>query len=296
MRRPVTKTIVITGCDENHYDLASELLESLRALETRRFDIGFLQHGTVPLPPAIGTGADIVAQVDADASQVEDGEGFLLARLGTKARLPEYFPGYDLYIWLDGDTWVQNGVGLDQIAQCAQLADLCAHPQADPNYLTCRFPDNYTMHTYDVIYGREVRSKFARFQMVNSGVFGARASSPLWAKWAAALDEVRQRLEGQDKRFFSDQIPLHKLIFSGEVKLCPLRAVNNWLVGHCTPAIDLRGRRLRAPSFPFEEIHIVHLVGYTKRHRFQIAGRSVSFRYRDVLAEYEKQPRASGDK
>src|SRR5262249_49197360 len=135
------------------------------------------------------------------------------------------------------------------IVNCAQMADICIHPQLDPNYWRCRFPDTYTASVYDRIFGTEIRRQFIQFPMVNAGVFAASAKSPLWTRWADSLFKLWERSRGETDRFFSDQIPLHHLIFSGVLKLYPLRAVDNWLVLHCTPGLNLKTGRLTAPSF-----------------------------------------------
>jgi len=275
----MARTIVITGCDANHDVLASELLASLRQAAVRDVTIGFLRIGEAPAPDALTSLADIVVQVPLGDLAIRADEGFQVACLAVKARLPDLFPGYDIYIWLDGDTWVQNGVGLTQIAMGASHADVCIHPQLDPNYFACQYPDNYTLLVYERLFGPHERERLARFPMINGGVFGATATSPLWQAWKTSLDEIRARLMPQTSRFFSDQIPLHRLIYSGQLTLYPLRAVNNWLVLHGLPRLDKATGRLTAPSFPFEEINIVHLVGDSKWSQYTIDGTVTSLRY-----------------
>jgi hypothetical protein len=275
------KTIVVTGCDANHYPLAAELLASLQADSALTYDIGFVRLGDAPLPPSITGGADVLVGVAAPVL-IKPDEGFQLAHEAVKARLPELFPGYDIYIWLDADTWVQNPIGLAQIAETALLADISINSQADPNYFTCLAPDDYTLSVYRVMFGADDRQRFGRFPMINCGVFGATALSPLWAAWKAALIDVRQRLAGSEVRFFSDQIPLHRLIYSGVVSMHPLRAVNNWLVLHSLPRLDRTSGQLTAPSFPYEPINIVHLVGQSKWQEYPLDGRPTSLRYSSV--------------
>ena len=274
--------LVATACDVAHFELAEDLLVSLHAAGPQRFGIGFVQLGTVPAPKSITDLVDEFRIASAEGEPHGADEGFEVSKLAIKARLPEFFPGYDIYIWLDGDTWVQNLAGIQQIADYAHVADLCAHPQLDPNYLTCHYPDNYTLAVYRRLFGRETASQFVRFPMINSGVFGATARSPLWDRWRDALQAIRSRLEGENARFFSDQIPLHHLIFSEKLTIYPLRAANNWLVNHCAPRIDLTTGRLTVPSFPQEEINIVHLIGPAKEREYSFGELRMRLRYRDL--------------
>jgi len=272
------KTIVVSGCDARHDPLAAELMASLEAIEDRGFDIGFIRVGAAPAPASIAAVADFVATVEPSAP-LGPNQGFQFAYDAVKPRLPELFPGYDIYVWLDGDTWVQNAVGIRQIMDAALLADISLHSQGDPNYYGCLAPDDYTIGVYEIAFGPEDRQRFARFPMVNGGVFGATARSPVWQAWKSTLADVRARLEGRERRYYSDQIPLHRLIYSGAITLHPLRAVNNWLVLHSLPRLDPATGRLTAPSLPYEEINIVHLVGPAKTRTYELNGRTTSLRY-----------------
>jgi hypothetical protein len=217
--------------------------------------------------------------VSAGDIALKPNEGFTLAYLAVKASLPELFPGYETYIWLDADTWIQREVGLSEIAAAAQYADIAVHPQIDPNYFSCQFPDNYTISVYNKIFGEKDRTHFVRFPMINAGVFGALHSSPLWRLWKENLEDIRQRLEKHESRFFSDQIPLHRLIYQGRLRICPLRAVNNWLVLHSVPRLHPTTGLLTAPSPPYEPINIIHLVGSAKSRDFPLNGIPISLRY-----------------
>jgi len=160
------------------------------------------------------------------------------------------------------------------------------HPERDPNYVLSGEGSRYYLNsTYTAICGAEEAAHGSTFTDINSGVFAAAASSPLWRLWKAALEDMRERARVRDDVYFSDQIPLHRLIVSGQVSLAPLRAVNNWLVFFATPAINLQRRRLLAPSYPFEEINIIHLVGTSKIARFRLpTGGDISLRYREIKA------------
>jgi len=159
-------------------------------------------------------------------------------------------------------------------------------PELDPNYFVSTPPRDYFYGVYASIYGNEEAQRSHGFSMLNSGVFAARASSPLWRLWRDALADVRERARDRNDLYFSDQVPLHRLIVSGQVSVCPLRSVNNWLVGFCPPAIDPQRKRLIAPSFPHEELNIIHLIGPSKDalYRMGEGGRQTTFRYRDIKA------------
>ncbi len=278
---------MVTGFDAAHFDLAGELLQSLQDNAAGRdFAIGAIHVGAEPLPARISQAADLVFSLPDERFAREGGDGFRLAYLAVKAQLPSYFPGFDTYIWLDGDTWVQNRIGIAQIAHCAGLADFAAHPELDVSYFAEQSPSARTRWAYPAVYGEPEASRWIGVPMINSGIFGARAASPLWAAWGEALAEIRMRAGAGERVYFSDQIPLHRLVASGGLAVYPLRAVNNWMVHAARPAIDFGRRLLVATTFPHEEIHIVHLTGLTKKGRYRLGAgeRETTFRYPAIKA------------
>jgi hypothetical protein len=282
----VSGAIVITGCDAAHYDLAADLLASLRDACVNQLTIGFIHVGDVPVPPAIEMVADQVVHVSDDRFLRDQRRGFRLAYLSVKARLPEFFPGYEVYVWLDGDTWVQNAEGLGQVIESARHGDVCMHPERDPNYTIQDHSRVYLSYVYGLLYGPDEASRYVDYASINSGVFAARATSPLWRLWLEALEEVRERAGERADIHFSDQIPLHRLVVSGRLTLAPLRAVNNWLTMLSLPAVNFERKKLLAPTYPFEEINIIHLIGDTKNKSYRLgdSGREITFRYRDIKA------------
>jgi hypothetical protein len=279
------KAIVVTACDHRHYDLAVDLVASLNAVPQRDFAIGFIRMGEIPVPDAIAAGADHVVTVSKSRDDVDAQNGFDAAYLGVKARLPELIPGYDRYMWMDGDCWLQNVEGVRQAFQAADHASFAAAPQLDANYWTIPIPGDHIVRTYTAIYGEAEMRRWAYYPSINAGVFAARAGSPLWKAWGEALIDARDRQAGSAEPFYSDQTPLHRLVMSEQLSFHPLRSLNNWLVYRSPPLIDEARKTLRAPSVPFEEINIIHLAGTAKDATFQTRdGRPVSFRYRSIRA------------
>ena len=282
----MAKVAVVTACDYRHFELGRELIASLRAIKQRDFAIGFIRMGSHELPADISTSVDHTAQVAKDRDHMAAIDGFDVAYLGVKTRLPELMPGFDTYVWMDGDTWLQNIDGIHQAVEGAQHASVAAACQADANYWARRTVTNHTIRAYMSIYGEEETRKWAVFPMIKSGVFAAQASSPLWTQWLNELSLSRRNQNGRDNQYYSDQIPLHRLICSGRISFHPMRAVNNWLISKSQPIVDMKTRKLRAPSVPWEELNIIHLADPAKEAKYPMAnGDLISFRY-SKIAEF----------
>ncbi len=289
------RAIVVTGCDANHFDLASDLLASLRDIGGMPYAVGFVHLGSGDLPDAIAGRVDLVASVDdTDFSRLPRA-GFAVAYLGVKARLPELFPGFDTYVWLDADTWVQNADGLHALVRASAHADVVLVPECDIMFFQVAIPHYRHVATYHSLFPDADLPTLLRHQMINAGVFAAATESALWTKWSDLLDDARDRGETNPTFYYGDQVPLHCLIYQGQITMTPLPALNNWQVWAMTPKIDLQRRRLVSPFWPFEEINIIHLAGDSKdtTHSVGQSDRRITFRYRDVSALFdEAQPAA----
>ena len=107
------RTIAITGGDAGYFDLMQGL-RRLAARDDRRPRVG---AGHPRLRPD-GGAARLVPRAGRRRSSCRSGISTFPAATSSKdgykaltARpfLPRYFPGFDLYLWIDGDCWVQQG-------------------------------------------------------------------------------------------------------------------------------------------------------------------------------------------
>ena len=57
-----------------------------------------------------------------------------LRGLTVRPFLPNYFPGYDAYLWIDADAWVQERYALDWYIEEAAKGALVAAPHVDRAY------------------------------------------------------------------------------------------------------------------------------------------------------------------
>ena len=280
----MAESIIVTGCDANHHALAADLLASIAAQGRRDYALGFVNIGRHPLPAEIADHVDAIVDVPDEGFEAAGGNGFRLGFLNVKPRLPILFPGFHRYAWMDADTRVQNGAGLTDLLRCADLAPIALAPESDPNYAAAESPSRWALTLYRGLLGEAAMHAYGRLPMLNSGVFSATAASPVWAPWSAALARLRTSPPSDADTVFSDQIPLHFLIHSTRLGFHPLRAVNNWLVSISPPGFDLATRLLRAPTWPHEEINIIHLAGEAKHQTVVLDGRDLglTYRYRDI--------------
>ena len=284
------KKAVITGCDGNFAEFAEDLLRSIRRFDDLDFDLCFICMGKDP------TIRELAAKYCDDLVAFEEprrpDNGNVISANGLKPLLPEIFPGYESYLWIDADVWVQNAVGFRQIFHAAEERDLAIHPELDPHYYMQTSPSDRTRLVYRRLFANALADKTIRYPMINTGVIAARAKSPLWDKWGKALKKAFAGEYGGEGKFSSDQIPLHHIVFMGELKMQPLRAVNNWQCHCALPAFVVSSRRLAVPSPPHEEINLLHLTGELKTLEITLTGAlggKTTMRFRDVEKVWQAQ-------
>ena len=261
------KTIAITGGDAAYFDLLRECVGSLRATpEGQTMALGILDCGLTGEQRAwlAAQGAIFVAPAwDFDfpaRARLKDGYKALTAR----PFLPRYFPGFDLYFWIDADCWVQQGDALALFQRAARTGALAVAPEIHRSMRHYRhaWKEFSTVNgaAYEAAFGRETAERLIRYPLINAGVFALQAGAPHWRGWADLLGYALQRSADM-----TDQIALNVLVYDHGFACEPLPSRCNWPVHHATPAWDAERNLFVEPAMPYEPLGILHLTIHTKR-------------------------------
>lgn len=278
------RAVVVTGFNHLHFDLAEDMATSYRAAYGDRYTLAAAVYGGIELPPLLRSKFDLVVDVSELGPGFDDSLGFFLAYSGLKARLPEIFPGFSIYAWVDADCWFQGDESLPRILAAASQSEISIHPEHDIHYTHAPTPHDRTLQIYQQNEGRNIDAMPVRMPMLNSGVYAMRPDSRVWKMWHAELIQLKLRHDRGESIFFSDQLPLHKLIFKQGIQFSPLRAIDNWLAVFCMPMLHKPTQCLRVPTPPHEMIGILHLASKNiKNQVFRIGEDATTFRYRDIM-------------
>ena len=270
MRHPpavAEKTIAITGGDAGYFDLMKDCIGSLQSLpEGQALALGILDCGLTDEQRAWcrDRGATLVVPGwDFDfpgRDELRDGYKALTAR----PFLPRYFPGFDLYLWIDGDCWVQQGDAIALFLAAARTGALAVAPEI---HRTMRHYHHAWGEfsavcgaAYESCFDRATAERLVRYPMINAGVFALAAGAPHWQGWATVLGEALQRSTDM-----TDQMALNVLVYDQGFACEPLPSRCNWPVHHATPAWDAARGLFVEPAMPYDPLGILHLTIYTKR-------------------------------
>lgn len=261
------RTIAITGGDAAYFDLMRDCISSLRAApEGRALALGVLDCGLLPEQRdwCRAQGAVLVVPGwDFDfpgRTRLKDGYKALTAR----PFLPRYFPGFDLYLWIDGDCWVQQGDAIALFQRAARTGALAAAPEIHRSMRHYRhaWTEFSTINgaAFASCFDRATADRLIRYPLINAGVFALAVDAPHWAGWAKLLGEALQRSTDM-----TDQIALNVLVYDEGFPCEPLPSRCNWPIHHATPAWDAERALFVEPAMPYDPLGILHMTIYTKR-------------------------------
>ncbi len=259
------KVIVITGADARYFDLARGAILSVREKpQAQDVALGFLDLGcTREQESWLTQHVDFIRRPDWDFHfpARETAPGYLRGLL-CRPFFRRYFPGFDVYVWIDADAWVNHWSAVQLMVQGAVKRGLAVVPEMDRGYRVhygkWRSLHEYMYGQYCRAFGRDVAEKMSDYPVINAGVFALRQDAPHWEPWAYYLNEILQHHAG----LMTDQLALNWIIYAkglfDRTELLP--AVCNWTCHLGVPCWDPAQQMLVEPYLPHQPIGIMHLI------------------------------------
>jgi hypothetical protein len=196
---------------------------------------------------------------------LDDSCGFPAPFKGILARthVRKYFPGYDLYLHVDADAWVQDWTAVELYLAGARKGVMAVAPEIDrsfiSNYRNSRAYRDFIVHIYQDLQGPEYAQKYRDYPILNTGVFAMPAGSVLWARWA---DRIEKALRNKPN-FHVEQCSINLEIFENlEAYLAAgiefLPSSCNWVCHQALPMFDAARECLVEPFLPHAKLGVIH--------------------------------------
>jgi hypothetical protein len=267
------RLLIVSGADRAYFSLLRDTVLSVRA-QCPNAAIGILDVGLEPEQRAWL--AQRVTHLVHPGWDIEFPGRDLIpeARKAQFARpfLPRHFPGYEIYLWIDADAWLQDWHAIELYADAARGGALAITPEIDRAYKRHYkrpklFGWTLAWKNYREAFGWRAAERLGRNPMVNCGVFALRGDAPHWQAWARIMARVAQRT----RFFFVEQTALNYAIFAEHLPIDFLPAYCNWMPGDAAPAFDAARGLFVEPYSPHEVIGVMHLAGREqKMHVFRL--------------------------
>ncbi len=264
----MNKNLIVSSSDKNYSTLLLELYKSV--LKTNDYDFAVLD---------CGISENVKDYLNQKNVQIKEpiwefevpkykvrGREYLKAQF-SRFYLDKYFPGYDNYIWMDSDTWINCKDTFKFYIQGASEKGFAICPQIDrssPILINIRWLWNYPSKINSINYKNISRSisknlgkKYAGYYTLNAGCFSYNSKFD-------GLNNIKKNLALSSKKgrvFGSDQVALALTMFEDKVSFELLPSYCNWICEHHMPKFNQDKNKFVEPYIPNHNIAVIHLAG-----------------------------------
>jgi hypothetical protein len=260
---PATRLLIASGCDRAYFPLLRDAVLSVLA-QRRNAAIGVLDFGLSPdqqqwladrVTHLVRPGWDVDFPDRGRTPEIRK------AQL-SRPFLRRHFPGYESYLWIDADAWLQDWRAVEIYLAAAGRDKIAITPEIDRAYKRHykrpkAFGWTLSWKCYRQAFGWRVADRLGRNPILNCGVFALHHDAPHWEAWARIIAQVAQRT----RFFYIEQTALNYVIFAERLPANLLPAYCNWMPGDAAPAFDAQRGLFVEPYAPHEVIGIMHLAG-----------------------------------
>ena len=132
------KNVIISLADANYFLLLNELIDSIKRFkESEQIAICILDAGlTEEQKKDLSNKVDSIKSADWDIEVPDSkvrGKEWLKSQV-SRAFLPRYFPGYEKYLWIDADAWVNSWYPIELFLKGCENGKLSIASSADRAY------------------------------------------------------------------------------------------------------------------------------------------------------------------
>jgi len=265
------KNVIISLADANYFELLDELVNSIKRFrESANTAICILDAGlTDEQKQKLSSKVDEIKSADWDIevpSFKVKGREWLKSQV-SRAFLPKYFPGYEKYLWIDADAWVNSWEAIELYFKGCRNNKLSIATSADRAYgrvlraewvfgSFARIKSQNYKHAKSSGFSEKIAREVALKPHLNIGVFALEANAKHWDVWQSNLKKALS----SGKIWGSEQIAMNITIYSNNLPVEILPAYCNWT--HIDGMkFDKDKNTLVEPYLPNHEIGIVHFAG-----------------------------------
>ena len=261
---------IVTLADSNYFELLNELINSIQKFEqSKNVAICILDAGlTNEQKNILLNKVDEIKNAEWDIEVPEfkvRGKEWLKSQV-SRAFIPNYFPNYKKYLWIDCDAWVQEWSAVELYFKACENGKLGITQTIAPGYrimskvkwlfgkLAVIKSQNFK-HAISSKIGIEKARKLAFAPHINIGVFSLEKNSKCWETWQKNLKQTLN--SGQI--FGSEGLAINMSVYIDNVETEFLPINCNWIISNLLPKFDESKNKFVEPYLPNTSIGIIHL-------------------------------------
>ena len=266
----MNENAIITLADSNYFEMLNELVDSINIhSESKKISICVLDAGlTQEQIKLIEKKVYKIKKANWDIEVPKYkaiGKEWLKSQV-SRAFLPNYFPEFKKYLWIDCDAWVNNWSCIELYFKACENGKLGITQTMGPGYrimtnvkwlfgkLALIKSQNYKHAKSSGINEADAR-KIAFAPHLNIGVFSLEKNSSCWESWQ---NNLRKTLS-KGKIFGSEGLAINLSVYvdNSPAEFLPLYC--NWIASNLLPKYNTETKRFVEPNLPNYEIGIMHL-------------------------------------
>ena len=307
--------IIVSAADDAYMDFLDDMLSSIQD-RLHEYDLGILDLGLSE------ESKDRIQVHKEDAKIVDPGWRYQPTNMSkqpsykkayyAKPFLPEIFPGYSGYLWIDADVWLQDSSAIEHYITAADKAPGkgAIAFECHPNYkdighkprfrvvrkfgilpVAVRMVGRRVFRLIYDMYGDTVAQRHGLTPDNNSGLFFIHADSPAWSAWQDYMSKANhQNFLGRN--YFPDQTCLNVALRSQGISFSVMPPIYNWIAGLALPLLDEDTYTLLDSCAPHQELYAIHLTGDSGSKVFSLSTTSghqikISLKRSEFLSQKE---------
>ncbi len=264
------KNTIVSLADSNYFYLLNELIDSIKQFSNSSsiaicvLDAGLSEDQKKILLPKVDEIKSAEWDIKVPAIKVR-GKEWLKSQV-SRAFLPNYFPKYEKYLWIDCDAWVNDWKCIELYFKACDNGKLGITQTLGPGYkvmskvnwifgkLAIIKSQNFK-HAISSKVGMDNARKLAFAPHINIGVFSLEKNSPCWKIWQKNLEKALR----SGKIFGSEGLAINMSVYidNTETEFLPINC--NWIESNLLPKFDERNNTFVEPYLPNYKIGIMHL-------------------------------------
>ena len=266
----MNENAIITLADSNYFDMLEELVDSIRNHpESENISICVLDAGLTD--EQIRNIEKKVYKIkkanwDIEVPNYKVGGKEWLKSQVSRAFLPNYFPEFKKFLWIDCDAWVQDWSCIELFFKACNNGKLGITQTMGPGYrimskvnwllgsLALIKSQNYKHARSSGIKEEDAR-KIAFAPHLNIGVFSLEKNSICWSIWQ---DNLKKTLS-KGKIFGSEGLAINLSVYVNNVPVEFLPLNCNWIASNLLPKYNEDKKIFVEPNLPNYTIGIMHL-------------------------------------
>ena len=264
------KNVIVSLADANYFPLLDELVDSIKRFKQSEdvaiciLDAGLKQDQRDSLSKKVDEIKNAEWDIEVPGYKVK-GKEWLKSQV-SRAFLPNYFPNYEKYLWIDCDAWVNDWSCVELYFKACDDGKLGITQTIGPGYkitskvnwlfgkLALIKSQNFKHAVKSKISYADAR-KLAFAPHINIGVFSLEKDSKGWSTWQNNLEKTLKA----GNIFGSEGLAINMSVYIDnlETEFLPLNC--NWITSNLLPKYDQKQSTFVEPYLPNYKIGIMHL-------------------------------------